>query len=486
MIVLGALFALATSSGSGDACFEAGAPPTGDTRPDPVVARIYRLVGDDEAAGGNAGPAKIAYREALRRNPGDAAARTRLARLCRAEAEARSPAVASDRFEGGLALMQRGDRAGAIAAFEAARALEPDPAAALLEGICEFELGHDRRAQPLLEEARTTAGIAGTALFFLGLVSLRDGESARASSLFASATSTDDRIAAHTATLGRLARRDGRVVLSAFTEAGFDSNVELAPDGTTTAVGSGDGHVAGLAGLFLRPFGSTAPYARLTAQYRKQLRIDSYDLGDLGGGLGVRIARGGQFLAAEYGYDFVTLGRASYLSAHRLLATGRLVRGPFSILATAATRFEDFLMDATGGYSGLRHDLQAEADWQVAPALALGLGYHVGRDATSDAAFTYLEHGPLAMLRWAPRGSARLLAEARFTARNYDVVDPDLGARRAEQYLDGSAAGEADLSDRWTVRVVAMARRALSNLAEFQYTKVSVSAGLVYTVGLLP
>jgi hypothetical protein len=36
------------------------------------------------------------------------------------------------------------------------------------------------------------------------------------------------------------------------------------------------------------------------------------------------------------------------------------------------------------------------------------------------------------------------------------------------------------------VRVVATARRALSNLADFQYTKGSVSAGLVYTVGLLP
>jgi hypothetical protein len=142
-------------------------------------------------------------------------------------------------------------------------------------------------------------------------------------------------------------------------------------------------------------------------------------------------------------------------------------------------------MDATAGYSGLRHDLQADAGWQLARTGAVALGYHAGRDTTRDASFTYLQHGPLAVLRWGLLGNARLVAEARFTMRTYDVIDPGLGARRADQYLDGSAAGELDLSDSFTVRVMATARRAFSNLPDFRYTKIVVGAGLVYTVGVL-
>ena len=466
-------------------------PATGEGRSDRAAAALYRAVGDDEAAAGHVATATTAYRQALARDPGDRAARSALAALCRGGRDSghapsdTPPASPRVDFEEAVQRMERGDRAGAIAAFEAIRDAGPDPAAALLEGICEFELGREQRARALLDQARGSPGTAGTALFFLALIALHDGESQLASSLLVSAAAHDDRIAGSASGLLRLAQRDGRLALSALAEVGFDSNVLLAPDGTATPGGTGDGYGAGVLGIFLRPLGPAGPYARVTAQYRKQLEVTSYDLGDVAGAIGLRAGPRGRSVAGEYAYDIMSLGGSAYLSAHRLMATGRIAPGSWSVTGTYAARFESFLTSAASGFSGLRHDAQATVEHPIARALVLGVGYRLGQDQTQDAVFRFLEHGPVAVLWWGLGGKLRLLAETRLTIRDYDVVDPDFGLARADRYLDGSAAAELDLSERWTMRVGATGRRAWSNVAELRYSKLTTGVGLAYTMGAL-
>jgi tetratricopeptide (TPR) repeat protein len=478
MIGLVILVALAEGD-RGDPC---AAPfERAGTAADAADATLYRRVGDEEDAAGNADAAITAYTQALRRDPRDARARAGLMRLCRT----RGAASAADPFDDGVRRMQRGDRAGAIAAFEQVRTGGADPAAALLEGICEFERGRERRARSLFEEARADTGSSGPALFFLGLIALHEGQSEQAYSLLASAAASDERIADRSWELMRVARRDGRVVLSALSEAGFDSNVSLAPDGSASAGGAADGYAVGVAGIFLRPLGIAGPYARVTAQYRKQLQSTAYDLAGVAGGLGFRAGPGRRYLAAEYGYDFLSLGGTPYLSAHRLLAMGRLSLGALDLAGLYAARFESFLPSTTTGYSGWRQEVQATVEWAFLRALVLGAGYRLVRDDTRDAVLGYTEQGPFAIV-WLGLGSPlRLLAEAHLTFRDYDQSDPAFALARADRYVDASLSGELDLGDHTTLRLTVTGRRALSNVAELQYSKLTTGLALIYTTGLL-
>jgi tetratricopeptide (TPR) repeat protein len=486
--MIGPLLLLAlVGDAQADACSEL--PPPSPEATDHADAAVYRSVGDDERAAGHVEAATSAYREALRRDPSDAVARARLAELCRTSARALAPPQppaprAPAHFEEGLAHMKRGDRAAAIAAFEAARALGPDPGAALLEGICEYEEGSDVKAQPLLEQARTDPTLAGTALFFLGLIALRDNQERLASSLLDDAASSNPQLAAAAASLARIARREGRVVASVLAEAGYDSNVSLAPDEPTVRAGAGDGYATTVVGAFFRPLGIPGPYARLTGQYRKQFQIGAFDVGDATGALGYQLGRARRFAAAEYAYDFVSLGGGPYLSAHRLLATGRLSGESVAVAGAYAARLQSFLTDGTAPYSGLRHDADLALELLPSPVASIGIGYHFGADGTERSDLSYLEHGPAALLRLGTGREVRLLADARLTFRRYDAFDPDLGVERADRYFDGAVAWELDASDHWTVRVTATARRALSNVPDLQYTKLTAALGLVYTAGL--
>jgi hypothetical protein len=273
-------------------------------------------------------------------------------------------------------------------------------------------------------------------------------------------------------------------VASVLAETGYDSNVALAPDGTVTRTSAGDGYAASVAGLFWRPLGQVGPYARATAQYRKQLALSAYDLGDAGAAVGGRLGRGGRTLAGEYAYDILSLGGAPYLSAHRLLAIGRVAFGPIAVGGWYAARFETFQSSAASPYSGFRQEAEAETDWGPSAAAAVGAGYHLGADGTTSPELSYLEHGPFAILRLGTGGQTRLVAEARLTFRRYDAVDQDLGVERDDRYLDGTLACERDLSDRWTVRLTGTARRALSNVSDLQYSKLTAGLALVYTAGV--
>jgi len=411
----GALLATALAS---DPCASADVPPP--ARADPAAAALYRAVGDEARAAGDLPSARVAYLEALRLEP-SAATLEALRAACRPAPPARAPAPVADHYDDGVELMQRGDRRGAIAAFEAARAEHEDAATALLEGVCAFELDDAERARALFEIARGHPAVAPTASFFLGMLALRQGESERAAAMLDEAGAGDARLTASATTLSVLARRGGRLVVSALTELGYDSNVELgvrevAPDGSVTPGASADGSALAAAGIAGRLFGASGPYARVGGQVRKQFVISAYDLGQASGAVGGRLVRGGDDVAAEYGYDFVSLGGAAYLSAHRALALARLGWGSTTIAATYSARLESFLTTATEPYSGLRQDAELDVLRASGRAVALGVGYHGERDdARSHAELSYLEHGPVALAQLAPAPSMRVVVEGRFS-----------------------------------------------------------------------
>jgi hypothetical protein len=382
--------------------------------------------------------------------------------------------------------MKKGDRHGAIAAFEAARTPREDPPAALLEGICEFELANAARARALFEIARTDPGVAPTASFFLGMLALEEGETDRATALLGEAATGDPRLASNASTLSVLARRGGRLVLTALSEVAYDSNVELVPDGTVAQGSSADGSAVAAAGLTGRLFGASGPYARIGGQYRKQFVISSYDLGQAGGAVGARYVRGGADLAAEYGYDFVALGHAPYLSAHRGFALARVERGQMILACSYAARLESYLTAAYEPYSGLRQNADASLSRRLGRVTTLGLGYRVESDRTfHDAPLSYFEHGPLVLAQLTPTRVARIVLEGRFSWRLYDAFDPDLLQRRDDRYLDGYLVAEIELGSLWTLRVAGTGRRAWSSYPDFAYTRLAATAGLVYTLGML-
>jgi tetratricopeptide (TPR) repeat protein len=473
---------------------------------------VYRRVGDLERRNGHLPAARIAYRQALRSDPTDRLARAGLLELCeRAPGDPGGPSGPEGReggadpagssgppvaprlagddaeLEAAVALMRRGESAQALRVLEDMRGAgaEPDPALALLAGICAYELGDDALARRRLEEARAEPRIAATTTFFLGLVALREGDGPLATTLLAAAAAREDGLARLASPLIGMARREGRIVTSAMVELGYDSNVALAPDGSLLGGGAGDAHGDGLLALFLRPLAGRDAYLRFAAQYRKQQRLSSFDLGDVSGAAGVRHRAGAHAaLSAEYAYDWLALGGAPYLSAHRVLGAARSAHDGWALGARYSARLASFSGATAGPYSGVRQDAQAVGEVNAGPAVSIGVGYRGAWDVTRSAALGHHEHGPTITLRCTLAEAYRLLAEASATWRRYPTIDPDLLVERADRYLDAGLGAEADLGERWTLRLAMTARRARSNVAELSYVKSTVALGLIYTAGV--
>ncbi len=464
--------AAALAMGAAEPC----APVEATGVPDPAAAAEYRAVGDAERAAGSRDTATAAYRSALARDPGDRHAREALAQLCSEESRAGA-------FERGLARMRAGDRAGAVAAFEEARAGTGDASAALLEGISLYELGDDARARPLLEEAAADPVHRDPANFFLGLVALRAGRADDATALL-EASAADRRLGPIAMDLARMARRDGRVVLSLLVDGGLDSNADLTPDGSkVVAAGDASGGITALARV--SPLGDTGPFVRGTAVMRDQVRYDTLDL--RGGGLagGWQGGRAGRYLLGEYGWEVRNLGGAPYLSAHRVLGAARAdLGGGVSAGLAYFARWESFSPMEDEGYSGLRHFAEADMSFQVGPRSRATVAWHGGLDSARDPSLAWTEQGPRASLRLAVDRDVRLGVETAFTWREYDQVDLALSARRSDRYVDAAGFFEQELGERFTLRASLAVRRALSNVPDFRYTKVMPMVGLAWTIGL--
>lgn len=391
-----------------------------------------------------------------------------------------SAGVEPDPFDRGVKLMDRGDFRGAIAAFR--KVPGDDPSAALLEGISNYRLGDLDAAAPLLRRAERYPAHTDAARFYLGLVSMERGENAQASSYF-DRLSSSQTLGPAASDLARLANRDGNLVLSVLAETGWDSNVTLTPDGTPVAGQTSDGGYALTGGVLYRPLGRNGPFVRGSGFLRQQLSLSAYDYDGLDVAAGWELGHGGHGLIAEYDYGYRTLGGASYLSAHRLSASGWAAFGAVALSASYAVRFDGYAANWTG-FSGTLHRAEAKLSWTTTPKLRLALAYGLGRDATDQGVLAWLEHGPRAEAQYSLSRRARLRVETGVTFRGYDTFDPTFNTTRVDTYLDAGALAELDLGRRWTARAGVLGRKAFSNVSDFTYFKIVPTIGLSYVLGL--
>jgi tetratricopeptide (TPR) repeat protein len=456
-----------------DPCAPVGPAGSGD----PASAALYRKVGDAERTAGAAETATVAYRTALGLDPSDVASRRALAELCRAAAK---PAGA---FQRGLALMDRGDLRGAITAFQEARAVAPDPSAALLEGVCRYENGDDREARTLFLEAEQTPAHRSTAELYLGLLALREGEVGEAARLL-DAAGMDPALAPMASAAARRAQLSGKLVLSILTEAGWDSNAQLAPTATPVAASNDTMFGVTVNGLY-RPMGENGPYLRASGLYRQQLRFGDLDYGGASAAAGWQLGSAARGVLAEYDYDYRLLGGASFLSAHRLLASGWIPAGRGVTLgATYFARFESYPAALYAPFSGVFQRAEVTASMPLGRTASLLLAYHLGRDAVELSSLSFVEHGPAAELRYSLGPRLRVSAGGALTIRDYDALDSFLGVKRSDSYLDGVALLEWAIAGRWTVRLSLDVRDAISNANGFSYLSVMPVLGLAYLVGM--
>ncbi len=453
--------------GAADPC----APVEPAAATDRIAASAYRAVAETEVAKGARDTAILAYRSAAALDPTDRVSRGALQRLCGAGPR-------TDPFHDGMAKMDAGDLGGAIADFRAARGRTDDPSAALLEGICHYELGEDRDAEPLLLAAERSPEDADLAKLYLGLLALREGSASRAASLF-DAASASAAIAPVASDLARLARSEGRWALTLVAASGWDSNVNLAPPGAPPARQADGLYALGATGL-LRPWGSDGGYLRAQGLLNQQLRLGAFDVagGDLAGGWQLRRDRWSGI--AEYDFSYRTFGGAPFLSSHRLLASAWTAVGDVTLGASYLARFESYA-DGFSPFTGTVQAGEVRSSFGVGPRTRLALAYGLARDAARLSILSYVEHGPRAELRIATARGVRLGADLAATFRSYDAFDATLGARRSDTYFDAGALAEWDLSPGWTAHVALHGRRALSDVAGFEYAKLVPMIGLAYT-----
>ena len=449
------------------------APPAA-LAPDPAAAEAYRAVAETELARGDVDTAAVAYREAAARDPGDAGSREALARLC---ADGDRP----DPFAEGIARLEAGDPAGALRSLRAAqRGGAPPPAVALLEGICHYDLGEDEAAEPLLRAAEAAPAHRDTARLYLGLLRLRAGDARDAAALF-DAAGTGPSLALVAGDLGRLARREGPLVLSLLAESAWDSNVTLAPADETPGP-EGDASAGLTASALWRPRGTSGPYARAAAGLAQQLSLGAYDVSALDGAVGWQERFRTLTVAAEYDLGARTLGGARYLTAQRLLASAVWTRGGAALSASYAARFEDYA-SAYQAYSGVVHRGELRLSLPLGDAARVSVAYGGARDLADARSLSYTEHGPRAELRVALGGRLRLGLEAGAAFRSYDAFDAALGDTRRDTLLDAAALAELDLGDHLTARVALQGRVATSSVPALEYDKLVPSVGLLWVGG---
>ena len=431
------------------------AAPQPASEPDPATARIYADVGESERAAGANDSALAAFQEALRLDPSNEIARRGLDALC---------------FEEGRKLLDAGDARGAAEKLQGGQGRP----AKLLEGIARYEIGDDDAARPLLEDAANDAQLASAARLYLGLVALRTDQPRLADAQL-SQVLADAPFAETAAELLRTARRSGKLVLSALAESGYDSNVTLLPSGEP---GGQDGMASlAFAGVG-RPLGESGPWLRASGLYRAQFTLHDYDLAAIGGAAGWQLGRAANHVGVEYDYDYLALGGAPYLSAHKLAADAAKTIGQMLLTAAYSIRFESYKTDVTSNFSGTLHSVEI-----LAGTAAIRGGWHVGRDFAQYAETSFFEHGPH-ILADLPVGSRwRVSADLSAVWRKYKGVDQTLSLLRSDVLLDASLAGELDLTDQLALRVATSGRHAVSNAAGLSYDRLTFTVGLVAAAG---
>lgn len=437
---------------------------------DPAAAEVYLAVGEEELARGAWEAARIAFGEARRADPENAKARAAWLSVCRGPPE--------DGFTAGLRQMRAGDCAAAIQSFAAARAVAPDPAAALLQGICHYELREDRLARAALQEAHGEPELRAQAQLYLGLLAAREGHAREAGALLEPLTGSNDpalSTAAYEAL--RRANEDARLLVTGALQVEADSNPYIVPD----RIGRfADEAGAATLGLVFRPLGASGPYARAHGLYRNQLATDVFDTFALGAGAGWQLLGPTHRLFAEGGVDRMTLGNSPYLLAWRGELGAGWSASQYSLLGSYQFRSEEVSLAGLEGYSGVTH---AAVLWgqRAAGNAVWSLGYSVYRSDTVDPVLEHVEHGPRVQLRLRAWDRGRLRFEGAWLWRPYDHFDPLLGTRRDDTLLDLVGSLEISVNQAMELRFDVRMQRSQSTVDSFDYTRVLGGVALSFT-----
>jgi hypothetical protein len=456
--------------GATDPC----APVSPAPSPDPAAAAEYRAVAQSEQAAGAWDTAAAAWQKAAALDPRDGAAPDALAALCR---EGKATRPGGDPLHDAIRLLDAGQYREAAELLRQLRRTRPGADAALLEGICRYELGEDGEASRLLREAETDPEHRDTARLYLGLLALRGGSALEAATLFDEAANNPS-LAALATDLSRSSRWEGPLVLSLKLEGGWDSNVSLAgTQGGQSAMSGGDA-VAGLSAIAVgRPFGANGPYLRGAGALQQYARLDRYDLTSWEAAAGWRQWRGGTGFNAEYSFADRTLGGDAFLRTHRLLAAGSVALGTVALTGSWWGRKEDY-GPLWAPFSGWAQRADGRVTFAIGARARIGAGWAWGRDDAGTSYLGWKEHGPRADLRVVLGPRTRVAVEAGYTSRAYTGHDPVVGVRLRESALDGAAALEWDLARRTTLRFSLLGRWSDSNYDPFDYKKVVPSAAI--------
>lgn len=464
-------------------------PPPPASEPDPALARVYLAIAEEEARASGPGAdeaVRVALREALRHAPEDATLRARYLARCR------RPRSEGGTFAEGVARMRANDCRGALAAFEqvlstARKGSTTGNEAALLAGICHYELGEDGPARELLERGR--AADPQSADLFLGLIALRQGRATEAVRLLQTpAASADPRTRAAARRLARAAGADARLALSVAVDAGYDSNAYLLPElgaRPGTFVGPIPDTLSALsAGVAFRPLGPSGPFAGVELDYRGLLGTDALDASVARGEAGWQLGQTSRHLRASYAYTAMWLGGAPYLTAHAGEVGATWTGGPLHGGVSWLLRREQFAAAAFAGYSGWVHAPQAFAAWLWDDGGFVALRYSLSRAETAERALAHVEHAPSLRLRTRLNEGLALELSGGYRRRGYDVFDDALGVRRIDHLVEGGVALDLEAADAWTVRLGLAAENVVSTAPVLSYTRVLGTVGLAYSAAL--
>jgi hypothetical protein len=433
------LIALVFAAAISDLCGPAPAPIA---LADPQDAARYVEVGDEAKRAGDNRVALVAYRSALARDPGNAAASAAITELCRAEP------TNDDELLSAIALF----RAGELDA--SAKALGP-------------------------LAARGDAG----AHFFLGAIGLAQHAGGSAV-LDLELAAADPQYAESARILLPLARRDGPVSAIVLVAPEIDTNPQLLPDtppsGSMLSAPRTDEDLLMAATVTAHP--TRWLYVRDAFAWREQRVQDEVDLLTETATAGVELGTGATRWGGHYDFDYALLSNAEYLFAHRGTVNVQHELGPAALVGEYALRRRDFQQVAQAAFTGWVQTGDGGAIVHLSPRFDLDARGMVTREHTEDPTFSNYAVGATVAARMRPMPGMRLAAQLAGWYAIYDGAEPD-GSLRRDGHAEASVDVEYDLSDHSLATCGAGVIGNDSTIDDFDYAKLVVRCGLAFAIG---
>jgi hypothetical protein len=393
-------------------------------------------------------------------------------------------AVVDSTTDRGIGAFQRGDYAAAREELRRARREgDTTPDLALLLGISEFELGHERAAEPLLRIAARSdqAETRDSAKVFLALIARSRGAVDAAQGALGDVLRSRD-----------AAFRDGgSALMRAVTphllnlvfllRPEFDSNVPLLPMAplATASTQQMDGDVLFLASISVRPFRKVGFFFDETASYRQQFTLLDYSffINSVGAhyvylGLNDRPALG-------YSFEVMTLGRSFFGLGHVVEATyRRRLWADLGVGLRYAFHYRNYALTDYSAFDGPTHEGNVEVAWGTPERPhEVVLAYVVLREDTADPTFAAVGQGASLRTRFRLSRRVELAVDGWAIYRTFDVENPSLGARIDTQ-LHADVSLAIDLTRHVGFIIGGSVLRNISTVPDFDYLKLTAHLGL--------